>query len=203
MANVNDNEVFELVEGGDKVDLFGSDEAKQTLVDRMKRTEGLTHVLRQMAEHSEIDPNSPYVMDKVKGQYDIEGRFSEADVPSEYSFDEMNRPLGVSGTAGPEINVQDILQQQTILSMKIDKMHGTQSIFGSDYLGTAAPELNEVLNAMHKLNYMIDISLDWSQEDTDKQRNIMIDNLLDLYKKFPREFPKYENIKEFEKALRE
>ena len=54
---------------------------------------------------------------------------------------------------------------------------------------------------MHKLSYMIDESVDWSQEDTDREKNIMIEQVLDLYKKFPGEFPEYKNIEELKTSL--
>ena len=188
MADMTNNKVFDLIECGEKLDLFKK---------KMKETGGLTQVLKDMVEHSEIDPNSPYVMERVKGRYDIEGRFSQANLPSGYSFDEMNRPLGVSGSEGPTIDIQDILQQRKILQMDVDKMHGTQSVFGSDYQGTKTEDLNKVLNSMHKLSYMIDESVDWSQEDTDREKNLYetFDLIIDKINEM------IEKINEIEKKL--
>ena len=185
----------------DNINLFKDDHEKQKLVDRMKTTGGLTNVLKDMAEHSEVDPNSPHALERLKGKYDIEGRLQEADVPSGYSFDEMNRPLGVSGSGGPTIDIQDILQQRNILQMDIEKMNKSQNIFGSDYQGTKTEDLNKVLNSMYKLSHMIDMAMDWSEEDTAREKNIMIEQVLDLYKRFPGEFPKYKIIEELKQIL--
>jgi len=192
MANISNNKVFDLIEDGQKLDLF-----KNTLKD----TGGLTNVLTQMVEHSEIDPDSPDILDKVKGKYDIKGRFDQANLPSGYSFRDMDRPLGVPGTGGSEINIQDILQQRDIVRTDINNMNRNQSIYNEDYQGTDTPSLNKVLNSMHKLNYMIHTSMDWSEEDTKREQEVMKEEVLEMYNKFPDEFPQYKNIEELKAKL--
>ena len=188
MANISNNKVFDLIEGGQKLDLF-----KNTLKD--------TGVLTQMVEHSEIDPDSPDILDKVKGKYDIKGRLDQANLPSGYSFRDIDRPLGVPGTGGSEINIQDILQQRDIVRIDINNMNRNQSIYNEDYQGTGTSDLNKVLNSMHKLNYMINTSMDWSEEDTKREQEIMKKEVLEMYNKFPGEFPQYKNIEELKAKL--
>lgn len=140
-------------------------------------------------------------MDILGNTYDLAGRIQQANIPSNYSFGEMNSPLGASGSAGPELNIQDIIQQRNILNDLVGKMSKTTNVFNKEHMGVDTGVLDSVLNAANKLQYMTNETLNWSEEDTDAERNTMIENILNLYKKTPGEFPKYKNIEELSESL--
>ena len=91
--------------------------------------------------------------------YDLEGRIEGANLPEEYSFEEMNYPLGSSGAADYDINIMDVLDQRNILNFLVDKMEKSTNIFRGEEYGADPKDVDKSLEALNKLNYMIDASL--------------------------------------------
>ena len=120
--------------------------------------------------------------------YDLEGRIEKADLPEKYSFEEMNYPLGSSSAADYDINIMDVLDQRNMLDFLVDKMQKSTSSFRSEEYGAKPEDVNKSLEALSKLKYMIDASLQSSKSDIKKRKDVSKKELDILRKQFPGEF---------------
>tara|TARA_Y100000296_G_C5016390_1_gene177634 strand:- start:120 stop:578 length:459 start_codon:yes stop_codon:yes gene_type:complete len=118
--------------------------------------------------------------------YDLEGRLEQANLPEEYSFEEMNYPLGGSDAADYDINILDIIEQRNLLNFLVDKSQ--KSPTGDISARMPKEEVDEALGALNKLSHIIATSKVYSEADRKKQKDIAKKELDALKKQFPKEF---------------